>query len=216
MLLFFSYLGRQYLWMTRSAELPKCYEIPVQAETLQVKVVSRWLVKHCSSQTKSTNKKVLLRERKRHTARRVASTPYIVLTGYPPGRVSPHPDLARGGVPYLVTPPGRVPPLAGPGRVPPPAFWVMLQSIMGYGYPPCGQTDRHVSKHYLSRRTTYAGGIEYKITYDKIITARSVFIFLHFHFNCGLSIFSLVQFLGASKPNLNWTQNQYEWFFYCF
>ena len=67
---------------------------------------------------------------------------------------------------YLGTPPGRVP----PGREPPPpwldlagypppgvwamAFWEMLQSIMGYGYPPpCGQTDwwkdRHVSKHYL-------------------------------------------------------------------
>ena len=33
------------------------------------------------------------------------------------------------------------------------AFWEMLQSIMGYGYPPCGQTDwwmdRRVSKHYL-------------------------------------------------------------------
>ena len=34
-------------------------------------------------------------------------------------------------------------------------LWVMLQSIMGKkkklwdGYPPCGQTDRHVSKHYL-------------------------------------------------------------------
>ena len=32
-----------------------------------------------------TNKKVLLRERKRHTARRVASTPSVVLPGYPPG-----------------------------------------------------------------------------------------------------------------------------------
>ena len=40
-----------------------------------------------------------------------------------------------------------------PPGVCPMAFWVMLQSIMGYGYPPCGQThgwmDRHVSKHYL-------------------------------------------------------------------
>ena len=35
------------------------------------------------------NKKVLLRERKRHTARRVASTPYVVLTGYPPGQGTP-------------------------------------------------------------------------------------------------------------------------------
>ena len=40
------------------------------------------------------NKKVLMRKRKRHTARRVVSTPSVVLTGYPP----PHLDLA-GGVP---------------------------------------------------------------------------------------------------------------------
>ena len=104
----------------------------------------------CSNQ--NVNKKVLLRERKRHTARRVASTPYVVLTGYPPSW--------PGGVPDLGTPPGRVPPSrvppgrVHPGRVPPRqgtpsrvpplrpmAFWVMLQSIMGYGYPPCGQTD---------------------------------------------------------------------------
>ena len=31
-----------------------------------------------------SNKKVLLRERKRHTARRVVSTPSVVLPGYPP------------------------------------------------------------------------------------------------------------------------------------
>ena len=38
-----------------------------------------------SPESKSTNdKKVLLRERKRHTARRVVSTPSVVLTGYPP------------------------------------------------------------------------------------------------------------------------------------
>ena len=61
------------------------------------------------------NKKVLLRERKRHTARRVASTPYVVLTGYSP----PWPGC---------------PPLAGPGRVPPqPGYppWLDLA-----GYPP--------------------------------------------------------------------------------
>ena len=86
------------------------------------------------------NKKVLLRERKRHTACRVASTPYVVLTGYPPpARVPP----SQG------TPPARVPPprldLAGYPLPPscPMAFWEMLQSIMGYGYPPPphGQTD---------------------------------------------------------------------------
>ena len=117
------------------------------------------------------DKKVLLRERKRHTTRRVVSTPSVVLTGYPPS------DLA-GGYPQQGTPPAGYPPPAGPGRVPPPppptgpgmvppppqvcalwhsrkcckalwdmgpppgvcpmAFWVMLQSIMGYGYPPPG------------------------------------------------------------------------------
>ena len=110
----------------------------------------------------SSNKKVLLRERKRHTARRVASTPYVVLTGYPPTRVPPGrvppswvppqevPPPARyppaGYPPSWVPPPWQGTPPAGPGRVPPPsgcpmAFWEMLQSIMGYGYPPCGQTD---------------------------------------------------------------------------
>ena len=44
------------------------------------------------------NKKVLLSERKRYTARRVVSTPSVVLTGY-----HPHPDLARG-YPTLVLP----------------------------------------------------------------------------------------------------------------
>ena len=120
------------------------------------------------------NKKVLLRERKRHTARRVASTPYVILTGYPPGRVPPRQGTPQQGTPRQGTPragypPGRVPPgRVSPARVPPcqgtpwqgtpqagyppstppgyppgcpMAFWEMLQSIMGYGYPPCGQTD---------------------------------------------------------------------------
>ena len=64
------------------------------------------------------NKRVLLRERKRHTACRVESTPSVVLTGYPP-----HPDLAGGrGDPTLV-PPWQGTPSAGY----PPA-----------GYPPAG------------------------------------------------------------------------------
>ena len=164
------------------------------------------------------NKKVLLRERKRHTARHVVNTPFCCpnwvpspvltwlggggyptwvpappgsrvppLAGYPPGRVPlpagyPLPGPGGGvppcqgsplagyplagyptpgpgrvppqGTPWQGIPPDRVPPLAGyspgPGRVPPPqldlagtpppgcpmAFWEMLQSIMGYGYPP--------------------------------------------------------------------------------
>ena len=99
-----------------------------------------------------SHKKVLLRERKRHTARRVVSTPSVVLTGYP----SP-----AGYPPVLTWPGGGVPPMSWPGwggtlpqsplaGYPPPSwtwqgtplgvcpmeFWVMLQSIMGYGYPP--------------------------------------------------------------------------------
>ena len=107
-------------------------------------------------QTHFQYKKVLLRERKRHTARRVASTPYVVLTGYPPGQGTPLSGYPPARVPPgQGTPPCRVPPLARVppwGRVPPMArvpphlnlvgyppgypmaFWEMLQSIMGYGY----------------------------------------------------------------------------------
>ena len=81
---------------------------------------------------KNGNKKVLLRERKRHTARRVASTPYVFLTGYPP---PPHPDLAGGGVPDLGTPPAGYPPQQGtpPGRIPP-------HQGTPPQYPPCQGT----------------------------------------------------------------------------
>ena len=65
------------------------------------------------------NKKVFLRERKRHTARRLLSTPSIVLPGSPP-------LLTYGGwgIPWSGTPlppAGYPPPLAGypPGRYPP-------------------------------------------------------------------------------------------------
>ena len=143
----------------------------------------------------SSHKKVLLRERKRHTARRVVSTPSVVLPGYPPGQDTPPARVPpwAGYPPGQGTPPGRVPPQAGyppsqgtpPARVPPSqgtpqpgyppgqgtppagpdrvppscpmAFWEMLQSIMGYGYPPgCEQTNK--VKLLPSRRTTYAGG----------------------------------------------------------
>ena len=86
------------------------------------------------------NQKALLLECKRHTARRVVSTPSVVVTGYPPpswpGRggypargyptwVPPHPGLVGTlpGVPYLGTPeqgtPLSWPPPAGPSWVPP-------------------------------------------------------------------------------------------------
>ena len=68
----------------------------------------------------------------------VVSTPSVVLTGYPPGRVPPILTWP-GGVPYLGGTLAGYPQvdLAGyPPGVCPMEFWVMLQSIMGYGYPP--------------------------------------------------------------------------------
>ena len=59
--------------------------------------ISRLIVYHLKI---CFNKKVLLRERKRHTARCVANTRYVVLTGYPPG---------GGGYPVRYPPPGGVP-----------------------------------------------------------------------------------------------------------
>ena len=90
----------------------------------------------------------------------------VTWPGYPPKAGHPHPDLA-GEVPDQGSPPagyplGRVLPPAGyptqqgtpqqgtppqldlagyPPGVCPMAFWEMLQSIMGYGYPP---VDRQI------------------------------------------------------------------------
>ena len=85
------------------------------------------------------------------------------MAGYPPGRVLPWLDLARYppsapwhsgkcckalwdvGTPQQGTPHGRFPPwlnLAGYIPICPMAFWEMLQSIMGYGYPPQVWTDK--------------------------------------------------------------------------
>ena len=61
------------------------------------------------------------------------------LAGYPPAGYPP-------------AGPGRIPPPAGPGRVPPPAAHGILGNVAkhyGIWVPPCGQTDRHVSKHNL-------------------------------------------------------------------
>ena len=82
------------------------------------------------------------------------------LPGYPPRHGTPQAEYPQTGVPpRKSTPqqgtPGRVPPswtwhgtpqldLAGyPLGVCPMEFWVMLQSIVGYGYlpPHCGQTE---------------------------------------------------------------------------
>ena len=75
------------------------------------------------------NKKVLLRVRKRHTARRVVITPAVVLHGYPPGQGTP----PRQGTPPLARVPPRpgYPPWTGypPGQGTPP--WLDLA-----GYPP--------------------------------------------------------------------------------
>ena len=79
------------------------------------------------------HKKVLLRERKRHTARRVVSTPSVVLTGYPPSWPG------WGG-----TLPGYPPVLTWPGGVP---IWVPPRP----GYPP-GQGTPHPD---------LAGGVPY-------------------------------------------------------
>ena len=97
-------------------------------------------------ETTCQNKKVLLRERKRHTAHRVASTPYVVLTGYPPGqgtppaRVPPWPGYPPSqGTPRPGYPPGQGTPHQGTplARVPP----TRVPPWPGYpqpGYPPPG------------------------------------------------------------------------------
>ena len=91
------------------------------------RVWTDWKLRMQSVKT-NANKKVLLRECKRHTTCRVVSTPSVVLTGYPPILTWPG-GYPVGGVPcqgvtlpgYPPSWPGRVPPLAGypPGRVPP-------------------------------------------------------------------------------------------------
>ena len=103
------------------------------------------------------NKKVLLRERKRHTARRVVSTPYVVLPGYPPpggtqtsvpprgGTQTSVPPLGGypGGYPDLGTPPGGYPDLGTPpGGVPGPRYPPSPRGVPGGvprpRYPPGG------------------------------------------------------------------------------
>ena len=126
-----------------------------------------------------SNKKVLLRERKRHTARRVVSTPSVLaggyltgyprggyLTGYPPGGyLTGYPPRGEG---YLTGYPPRgggvpdwVPPWGGTrSGTSPAAPWhsgKCCKALWDMGTPPrCGQTNK--VKLLPSRRTTYAGG----------------------------------------------------------
>ena len=114
----------------------------------------------------SNNKKVLLRERKRHTARRVESTPSVVLTGYPPAgylhsRVPPWPGTLPGRVPpHQGTPPQLD--LAGYPRHLPHGILGNVAKHYGIWVPPvCGLTNK--VKLLPSRRTTYAGGKNTKV-----------------------------------------------------
>ena len=83
------------------------------------------------------NKKVLLRERKRHTARRVMSTPSVVLPGYPPrgGRGGTWPGTPPGGVPDPGTPPGGYLTCIPPGGY---LTWVPPRGVPDLGTPPGG------------------------------------------------------------------------------
>ena len=95
--------------------------------------ISKWNISHILqndnyySLKSGVNKKVLLRERKRHTARCVANTPYVVLTGYPP------PGGTWSGTPPP-PPPGGTWSGGVPGQVP----WGVPRPPRGYPvrYPP--------------------------------------------------------------------------------
>ena len=79
--------------------------------------------------------------------------------GYPPAGYPPAGYPPAGYPPAGYPPAGYPPSWTWQGTPPAPGvcpmeFWVMLQSIMGYGYPPVdrqidGWKDRRVSKHYL-------------------------------------------------------------------
>ena len=81
-------------------------------------------VHHTLPPVKQTDKKVLLRERKRHTARRVASARYAALSNGWVGGVPPTIQTWPGYPPPLGW---GTPPPSRPGRVPP---------TPGMGYPP--------------------------------------------------------------------------------
>ena len=76
-------------------------------------------------------KKVLLRERKRHTTHRVLSTPSVVLPGYPPPPIL---TWAAGGGTWPGYPPAGYPPAGYP---PPPAGYPPRLDLAGYPLPWC-------------------------------------------------------------------------------
>ena len=115
-----------------------------RSSAYQCRLESRVTASFFATRKTFQNKKVLLRERKRHTAHRVVSTPSFVLTGYPPpvltwpggvpcwgGTLPGYPQARTGGtqVGYPLSWPGGYPargyptwvPL--PGRVPPILTW---------------------------------------------------------------------------------------------
>ena len=99
--------------------------------------------RNVSNDNNINNKKVLLRERKRHTARCVVSTPSVVLPGYPPRGGTRTPP---GGVPGQVPPRGGTRSGTPPGGYPDPpaAPWhsgKCCKALWDMGTPPCGQTD---------------------------------------------------------------------------
>ena len=127
--------GQSKAWNDRSILIIfyKIFLTRLRAMLLDVKVTLTWSKpkKHRPVVEIEQNKKVLLRERKRHTARRVVSTPSVVLPGYPPQqgtppiltwpggyltRVPPRPGYPPGGVPDQGTPLARIPPPSWPGR----------------------------------------------------------------------------------------------------
>ena len=124
------------------------------------------------------NKKVLLRERKRYTARGVVNTPSVVLTGYPPPILTWPGGYPARGYPTLPYPTLPYPTLPYPRQGTP---WLDLAGYHPWldlaGYPPLLPHGilGNVAKHYgiwvpprygqtnkvkllPSRRTTYAGG----------------------------------------------------------
>ena len=140
------------------------------------------------------NKKVLLRERKRHTDRGVSSTPSVTRGGVPPRPGPTGRGYPRWGTPCQGTPPARSDggylrwgtPLARSDRgggtgtsggVPPPG-WLHLAGVP----PPPLQvwTDKQ-------SETTYAVGNNLRI---EIVVARKFFIFFFFLSHMTLKLLS--------------------------